>query len=126
MLRNFFIIAIRSINRQKLYSVLNIIGLSGGITASLLLLLYINDELNYDNGHSKASQIYRVNTIAEIADTRLSIANTMSPLGPALVNDYPEVLNFVRLNAFGETLNPVSVMSKGLSGCLDFTSSIQP
>ncbi len=104
MLRNFFIIAIRSINRHKLYSVLNIIGLSGGITASLLLLLYINDELNYDNGHSKADQIYRVNTIAEIADTKISIVNTMTPLGPALKNDYPEVLDFVRLNAFGETL----------------------
>jgi len=104
MIRSFFIIAIRSIRRQKLYSVLNIIGLSGGITASLLLLLYINDELSYDHGHSKANQIYRVNTLAEIADTKISIANTMSPLGPALKNDYPEVLNFVRLNSFGETL----------------------
>ncbi len=104
MFRNFFIMAVRNISRQKLYSTLNILGLAGGITASLLLLLYIKDELSYDTIHSKAKQIYRVNTLAVVQDTKLDIAQTMAPLGPALKNDYPEVLNFTRLMALGNEL----------------------
>lgn len=97
MISNFFKIALRSIARQKLYSAINILGLTIGISASILLLLFVQDELSYDTFHTKADRIYRVNTLASIQDTELRVASTMPPLGPVLVEDYPEVLDFCRI-----------------------------
>lgn len=90
--------------QHALYSTLNILGLTAGITASMLLLLYVQDELSYDRMHSNAENIYRVNTLATIQDTHMNAAATMPPLGPALKNDYPEVKNFCRLLDVGEEL----------------------
>ncbi|MEQ9302072.1 MAG: ABC transporter permease [Cyclobacteriaceae bacterium] len=104
MIKNFLKIAVRSISRHALYSTLNILGLTIGITASMLLLLYVNDELNYDKFHANAANIYRVNTLATIQDTNMNAATTMAPLGPALYNDYPEVTSFCRLLGVGEEL----------------------
>ncbi|MEM8896340.1 MAG: ABC transporter permease, partial [Bacteroidota bacterium] len=104
MIKNFLKIAVRNIGRHALYSTLNILGLTIGITASMLLLLYVNDELSYDQMHSKAANIYRVNTLATIQDTNMDAATTMAPLGPALYNDYPEVVDFCRLLDVGEEL----------------------
>ncbi len=104
MIKNFLKIAVRSITRHALYSTLNILGLTIGITASVLLLLYVNDELSYDQIHSNAANIYRVNTLATIQDTNMDAATTMAPLGPALYVDYPEVINFCRVVDVGEEL----------------------
>ncbi len=59
MFRNYFLIALRSISRQKIYSAINIFGLTLGITSTLLLVLYIADELSYDRFHPDADRIYR-------------------------------------------------------------------
>ncbi len=104
MIRNFLKIAFRNIANQKLYSAINIIGLTVGITASILLLLYVKDELSFDKIHPRAEQLYRVNTLATIQDTELKTATVMAPLGPVLHQDYPEVLNYCRIDAMGEEL----------------------
>ena len=104
MVKNFFIVAFRNIIRQKLYSIINILGLTIGIAAGIMLLLYVQDELNYDGMHSLKDQIYRVNTIASVQDTELNVAQTMSPMGPVLINDYPEVVNFVRIRTIDREL----------------------
>ena len=104
MLRNFVLIAIRNFSRQKLYSFLNMLGLTSGITASILLFLYIQDELTYDRVHHKADRIYRVNTSAKVQDTELNAALTMAPMGPVLKNDYPEVQYFTRIITIGKEL----------------------
>lgn len=104
MIKNFLKIAFRNITRHALYSTLNILGLTAGITASMLLLLYVKDELSYDRIHKDAENIYRVNTLATIQDTQMYAASTMAPLGPALKNDYPEVVSFCRLVDVGEEL----------------------
>lgn len=104
MIRNFLKIAFRNIANQKLYSAINIIGLTVGITASILLLLYVKDELSFDKIHPNADQLYRVNTLATIQDTELKTATVMAPLGPVLHQDYPEVLNYCRVDAMGEEL----------------------
>ncbi|MEQ8713771.1 MAG: ABC transporter permease [Cyclobacteriaceae bacterium] len=104
MIKNFLKIAIRNVSRHALYSTLNILGLTIGITASMLLLLYVNDELSYDQFHTNAENLYRVNTLATIQDTNVNAATTMAPLGPALYNDYPEVVDFCRFLDVGEEL----------------------
>ncbi|MCB0294705.1 MAG: ABC transporter permease, partial [Calditrichaeota bacterium] len=63
MLKNYFKIFLRNINRFKLYSIINIVGLAVGMTACILILLFIQAEVSYENMHTRAEQIYRVLTI---------------------------------------------------------------
>lgn len=97
MIKNLLIVALRNFKRDKGYSLLNIIGLTIGITFSLLLIFYIKDELGYDRHNKKADRIYRINSMIKEKDKDLmKWAITPFPLGPALKKDYPEVEEAVR------------------------------
>ncbi|CAD5250352.1 MULTISPECIES: ABC transporter permease [unclassified Imperialibacter] len=60
MLKNFLIVAIRSLGKNRLYSIINISGLSVGFTCSLLILLWVADETSFDSFHPKADRLYQV------------------------------------------------------------------
>ena len=60
MLRNYFKVALRNIMRYKFYSAINILGMTIGLTACLIIILYIADELSYDKFHKNADRIYQV------------------------------------------------------------------
>ncbi|MEO8116739.1 MAG: ABC transporter permease [Bacteroidota bacterium] len=97
MLKNYFTIALRNFRKDKWYSILNILGLTIGITFSLFLFFYIKDELNFDHFNVKAERIYRVNSfIKEPEKDTMKLAITPFPLGPAFKKDYPEVEEAVR------------------------------
>ena len=91
MIKNFLLIALRNLKKDLWYSLLNILGLTIGITFSLFLIFYIKDELNYDRHNKKASRIYRVNTYVHEKDKNTDMAITQLPLGPTMKKDYPEV-----------------------------------
>lgn len=96
MLKNYFTIVFRSIVKDKFYSLINILGLTIGITCSLLLLLYVTDELSFDKYHKNASKIYRVVSQIQEPDKAFGWAVTQPPTAPVLKQDYPVVENFVR------------------------------
>ena len=96
MLKSLITIAFRTLRNDKGYSLLNILGLTIGITFSLLLLFYINDELNFDRYHTHADRIYRVGIDAKEAGKASKEAVTPYMLGPTLQKDYPEVEQSVR------------------------------
>lgn len=96
MLKNYFKIAIRSLFRQKGYTLINIIGLSIGIATALLIFLFVNDELHYDNFFKESKNIYRVYLKANLGSTAINGAYTPSPMAAALRIDYPEVKVAVR------------------------------
>lgn len=60
MLKNYFIIALRNLARNKIYSFINIAGLSLGLACSMLIILYVKDEVSYDRFHAGVGQIYRI------------------------------------------------------------------
>lgn len=97
MLKNYILIVLRNIERYKMYSFINIFGLSLGLTFSVLLLLYINYEFSYDRYHHQARQIYRIAADAVIKDDYFSIATTPAPLGPVLKREFNEVIEFTRV-----------------------------
>ena len=104
MIKNFLLIALRNLKKDFWYSLLNILGLTIGITFSLFLIFYIKDELNYDRQNQKADRIYRINTYVHEKDKNTDIAITQLPLGPTMKKDYPEVEEMVRLNGRERTL----------------------
>ncbi len=101
MLRNYLKIAYRSLKRNKGYTFINIGGLAASIAVCLLIVLYVQHELSYDDFHEKTERIYRV-VSQDTAGARSAI--TQPPMGPALVRDFPEVERAVRLYGRGKTL----------------------
>ncbi|HMB91087.1 MAG TPA: ABC transporter permease [Rhodothermales bacterium] len=97
MLRNYLIIALRHGRRGKGYLLINVVGLALSLTACLLILLYVLDELSYDRFHEKANRIYRV--------TQTETTLTPAPLAPALTDAFPNVATYARvLPTLGDVL----------------------
>ena len=91
MLRNYLKIAIRSLIRTKLYSAINILGLSLGIACCLLLSLYVKDEFEYDRHHERLADLYRLNTEFKGVVGFDKLATVSPPITMALKEDLPEV-----------------------------------
>ncbi|MGD8781755.1 MAG: ABC transporter permease [Ignavibacteria bacterium] len=103
MLRNYIKIAVRNLYRHKAYSYINIFGLAIGIACCLLILLYIQDELNYDRFNEKADRIFRINTDLKLGATERYIPLTSDMMGPVLKDEYPQVEEYTRIYCYGET-----------------------
>jgi len=96
MIKNYLKVALRNIKKQKGYAIINIAGLAIGMAACLMILLWVNNELSYDNYHENADNIYRLVVEAHLgAPMRAPVS--MPPAGPAIVAEYPEALQYARL-----------------------------
>jgi len=97
MIKNLLTIAFRNFKRDSWYSLLNILGLTIGITFSLFLIFYVKDELSYDKYNEKADRIFRISSnIKESDKDTMRWVSTQFPLAPTLKKDYPEVEEAVR------------------------------
>lgn len=94
MLRNYILIAIRFIKKNRLYSFINIFGLAIGLATCILILLWIRDELSFDRFHKNADQIYKIVCSDLLSDEKYAV--TTPALGPALKQDFPEILRVSR------------------------------
>ncbi len=97
MFSNYFKIAIRNIRRQKLYTTINVAGLSIGMASSILILVFVFDELAFDKFHIHADSIYRVYAIIEESGKKLPVALTPKDVAGAMKKDFPEIVNSVCL-----------------------------
>ena len=103
MLRNYIVIALRNIMRSKVYSFINIAGLSLGVACCLLLALYIQDELSFDRHHQRLNDLYRITTKFE-GDLGIDEQGSVSPpIAMAMRDEIPEIESATRL------LNPPGV-----------------
>ena len=98
MFKNYFKTALKALNKNKGFTVINIIGLSVGIAACLLIVLYIVNELSYDKYNVNAKRIYRITENAKLNGNELSSAATEKPLKDALTA-LPEIEKTTRLVA---------------------------
>lgn len=103
MLKNYLKTALRYLGRQKGYTALNIIGLTIGISSSLIIILYLHNELSFDQYHEKADRIYRVSSDIKETDDAFRWAVTQNPLGQKLVSEFAEVEQYVRFADNGRT-----------------------
>lgn len=96
MFRNILKVALRNFGKDKWFSLLNVLGLTIGITFSLFLIFYISDELSYDKHNVKADRICRINSYIKEADKNTDWTSTQLPLGPTLKREFPEIEESVR------------------------------
>ena len=91
MFRNNFILAWRNLGRQKVFSVINILGLSIGITCCLVISIFVRYELGFDHYHEKADQTYKVVQETKFAEGMKYWNTTAYPLAEAIRNDFSNV-----------------------------------
>lgn len=91
MLASYLKIALRSLGKQKLYALINILGLSIGIAICMLAYLYVRYEFSYDRWYPDHEQVYRINGIFNMEGQVNEIPITPYPLAGALASDLPEV-----------------------------------
>ncbi|MFD0765071.1 ABC transporter permease [Mucilaginibacter lutimaris] len=98
MLKNHFKIALRNLWRHRVFSFINITGLSVGITACFFISMYVVFELSYDKFHTKADRIYRVVTDIKTPSETIHTDATSWAFAPNLKLDFPEIESFVRVS----------------------------
>jgi putative ABC transport system permease protein len=105
MIKNFLVIALRKMNRQKFYSGLNILGLTIGIAGAIFILLWVNDENSYDRFHENADRIYRVYQTFRFDDRHIEQTQTPSVLAQTIREKCPEIKMATNIRGFrGEQL----------------------
>jgi len=94
-------VAFRSLIKQRLYAFINIVGLAIGVTTCILILMFVNYEQSYDTFHPNAEQIYRLNLDGKLGDNEFKMTYSTAPAGPTMLEEYPEVVNYVRIRNTG-------------------------
>ncbi len=98
MLQNHIKVAFRNLWKNKAFSGINIFGLALGIACSLLIFLFVRDELSYDRFHKNADQVYRVvKDFVNDDGSRLPDATSPAALAPAMQKEMPEVVSVTRI-----------------------------
>jgi putative ABC transport system permease protein len=98
MLKNYLKIAFRNLSKNRILSFINIFGLASGIACSLLIILFIKDELSFDKFNKNPERIYRVvKDFVNDDGSRLPDATTPPALAPAMQKDIPEIESTVRI-----------------------------
>src|SRR5690606_9319878 len=93
MLKNFFVVTIRNLGRNRLYSIINISGLSIGIACSILILLWVTDETSFDAFHPKATRLHQLWVHAEF-DGKINSWNSVPlPTYEALKSAHSGIVN---------------------------------
>jgi putative ABC transport system permease protein len=90
MLKNYFVLFIRNLKRQKLFSIINLVGLTVGITSTLVIYLYVQNDFSHDRFHQHADRIYRINQTNIWGDNDLQLARTGPGVANALKTELPE------------------------------------
>ena len=93
MFYNYLKIALRLLSRNKLISTINILGLALALTGSLMIGIFLHDELSYDRYHENSDHIYRVtrNFLSPDGSVSLHLGLVAAPFGPLLKNDFSDI-----------------------------------
>ena len=101
MFKNYLTIAWRNLRKHSFYSLINIVGLAIGVAASLVITLFVMDELNYDTYNDKADRIYRIEADVKFGGNHFQMTYRSAPEASTLIQDFPEVESAVRFRSVG-------------------------
>lgn len=101
MLRSYLLVALRNLWKNRGYAAINIFGLAIGLASSILIMIYVINELTYDRFHEQSDQIYKVWISGSMPTGEMHDATTAGPMAAALLSDYPEVEQVVRIRQAG-------------------------
>ncbi len=125
MLRHNLLLTFRNFKRYKSSFFINLIGLSTGLACTILIYLWVTDELRMDTFHEQDDQLYQIMENVDQAGGMITRQTTAGPMAEALANEMPEVENAVTatpsyINAYTLTVNNRDIKAKGLYASTDF------
>jgi putative ABC transport system permease protein len=104
MFNNLLKHSLRSFKRQRAYIIINVLGLSIGITCSLLISLYVINEASYDKFNTKKDRIFRTILNGKIGGQEITYATSPAIMGPTMYKEFPEIEDFCRLTKRGPSV----------------------
>ncbi|HZY36339.1 MAG TPA: ABC transporter permease [Mucilaginibacter sp.] len=105
MIKNYLKIAWRNLSRNKIFSVIKILGLSIGLAVCMLIFLYTKDEVSYDQFHQNKAQIFRITQQWQFGNNPpQSMGNTNAIVGESFAKEIPEIQQVARINGAGVTV----------------------
>jgi putative ABC transport system permease protein len=108
MVENYFKAAWRSLSKNRTFTTLNVTGLSIGLACSLLIALYVVDELSYDRFNAHADQIYRIGEQVRFGDFNYNGAEVPGIMGPVFARDFKQIEQYTRFKT-----SPGVIIRKG-------------
>jgi putative ABC transport system permease protein len=123
MWRNFLIVTLRSIKKNKLFNLINIAGLAIGLASAIFIILYIISESSYDRFHTRSADIYRVCLDGKMAGEEFLGAFTSPVTAPTFKDEIPEIENYCRFNYANNRLMWVDPASKYLENSILYADS---
>ncbi|HXR84410.1 MAG TPA: ABC transporter permease [Hanamia sp.] len=115
MFKNYFKTAFRNLARNKIYSVINIAGLSIGLACAMLIMLYVKDEVSFDRFHKDVNNIYRVVSKSNQQGQEKEMSSTGFIQGPRFTKNVPGIQSFVRVQNGAENIKKgTDVLSQSL------------
>lgn len=123
MTGTLFLHGIRALKRQKVYVIINVLGLTVGLAASLIIFLFVLHETSYDDYNINRERIYRVILDGKMGEQEVQVAYTASPIGPYMQMEFPEVESFARWNPWGETVLKIDERSVAVEEFVETDSS---
>jgi putative ABC transport system permease protein len=104
MFKNLIRHSLRSFKRQRAYIIINVLGLSIGIACSLLIALYVINEVGYDQFNVKKERIFRTILNGKIGGQEVTTSSSPAIMGPTMVKEFPEIEDFLRMSGSGPTV----------------------
>ncbi len=102
MLKNYFKVAFRNLNRNRVYAFINILGLALGLTVSILVFMFVKDETSYDKHWSGSERIYRTGIKANMMGQKMDAPVSPSPMAQALRTEFNDVEAATRIQTMGQ------------------------
>ena len=123
MFKNFLVVTIRSIKKNKLFNLINMAGLAIGLASAIFIILYIITETSYDKFHEQSADIYRICLDGKMADEEFRGAYTSPVTAPVFTDEIPEVENFCRFHYRSNLLMWADPADKYLENTVLFADS---
>ena len=115
MFKNYFKTAFRNLTRNKVYSFINIAGLSIGLACAMLIMLYVKDEVSFDRFHKNVNNIYRIVSKSSYKGKEYGKSSTGLLQGPRFTQNVPGIKSFVRVeNHYEDIKTGTDVQSQSL------------
>jgi putative ABC transport system permease protein len=102
MIKNYFISAIRNMLRQKMFSIINLMGLAIGLACSITIILWVQNELSYDGFHEKSENIFLVQQTIKSEDKEYTTDRTAGAYAQTVKENFKEIVSATRFSNVGE------------------------
>ena len=97
MFKNYLKIALRSLIKQKVYTFINVLGLSVGVASCLLIVMFVMNEFSYDKFHAKADRIYKVSLERKYPNHATNYAIIPHSFADVMDRDFPEISSVLKM-----------------------------